>query len=483
MYKTLRSDVPPDKDYPARTYEIMWRERVRDGGLYDHLSVAFHDEKNSAGEYVQLRHRRPSVRYNLCRTVIDDSVSLLFSEGHFPVIRCKNKDTAEMFKRIIKERKLNELMIDAATKGSVGSVAILMQVFKGKPFFKALDTKYLTPHYDPTDPDRLVKVVEAYKVKRDQLIAVGITPPTGDSQFWWRVEWTENAELHFVPQTIEDAREGKQPTASKDRSVEHKLGFCPLIWVKNLPGGDDIDGACTFPNEAVDTQIELEYQLSQVGRGLKYSSDPTLLLKEPAVGEDGEVVKGAANAIVVSEKGDAKLLEINGTAAEAVMKYVKLLREYGLENLKGRSADPAKLSAARSAKAMELLNQPLIWLSDRLRISYGEGAFLAVMNLLIKASQKIALKLNDTEAIGKLEAGPLTLHWPTWYAPTQEEKNTQATALKQLTDSNILSKESATEIVGPVYDIEDTKTELTRIEADRARLAAEQAKTQIAVQA
>jgi len=52
----------------------------------------------------------------------------------------------------------------------------------------------------------------------------------------------------------------------------------------------------------VETQIEIDYQLSQAGRGLKYSSDPTLLLKEP-VGVDADIIKGAGNALVVSEKG------------------------------------------------------------------------------------------------------------------------------------------------------------------------------------
>jgi len=73
-------------------------------------------------------------------------------------------------------------------------------------------------------------------------------------------------------------------------------------------------------------QVEIDYQLSQVGRGLKYSSDPTLLLKDPAL-PDGEIIKGAGNALIVSEKGDARLLEIGGTACAAVIDYVRTLRK------------------------------------------------------------------------------------------------------------------------------------------------------------
>ena len=106
------------------------------------------------------------------------------------------------------------------------------------------------------------------------------------------------------------------------RSVLHGLGFVPVVWIKNLPGGVGPDGACTF-RAAVETGIEIDYQLSQAGRGLKYSSDPTLLIKEPA-GLEGELVRGAGNALVVSEKGDARLLEIGGTAAGAVLDYVRV---------------------------------------------------------------------------------------------------------------------------------------------------------------
>ncbi len=58
--------------------------RVLDGTLYDALPFEFHDERTASGEYIPLRRRRPSVRYALARVVVEDSVALLFSEGHFP---------------------------------------------------------------------------------------------------------------------------------------------------------------------------------------------------------------------------------------------------------------------------------------------------------------------------------------------------------------------------------------------------------------
>ena len=112
----------------------------------------------------------------------------------------------------------------------------------------------------------------------------------------------------------------------------HALGFVPIAWIRNLSGGDDIDGECTF-RAAIETQIEIDYQLSQAGRGLKYSSDPTLLIKEPAA-DAGQMQRTADTALIVSEKGDAKLLEIGGTASAAVIAYVETLRKFAIEKIK-----------------------------------------------------------------------------------------------------------------------------------------------------
>jgi hypothetical protein len=108
-----------------------------------------------------------------------------------------------------------------------------------------------------------------------------------------------------------------------------------MVWIRNLPGpsssGSSVDGASTF-KAAIESQIEIDYQLSQAGRGLKYASDPTLLIKEPAFADRPEFVRSPADAIVVSQNGDAKLLEINGTASTAVIEYCRGLREMALGN-------------------------------------------------------------------------------------------------------------------------------------------------------
>ena len=117
MFKTIQETWPSDKDYSARQFRLSMLTRVLDGTLYDNLKYAFHTEQNDSGEYIPLRERRPSVRYNLCRLVVDDSVALLFSEAHFPKVECgpNNEIVRDALQRLIKECGINEMMIGAAT--------------------------------------------------------------------------------------------------------------------------------------------------------------------------------------------------------------------------------------------------------------------------------------------------------------------------------------------------------------------------------
>ena len=167
--------------------------------------------------------------------------------------------------------------------------------------------------------------------------------------------------------------------------------------------------------------IEIDYQLSQAGRALKYSADPTLLIKEPA-GVEGELVRGAGNALVLSERGDAKLLEIGGGASAAVLDYVRFLRELALEAVHGNRADPQRSGAPASGRAMAVAQQGLLWLAGNLRVAYGEGGLLPLARLLLRAHARYPLRVGGT-VLPTLDAeAGLGLSWPPWQAPGSEER-------------------------------------------------------------
>lgn len=447
---------------PARTARLDILRRVLEGTIYDNLPYQFHDERNGAGEYIPLRLRRPSVRYNLCRGVVEDSVALLFGAAHFPAVEAEDAALAKAISDIIGETRLNEVLIDAAIRGSIGSVAVLFRVLQGRIFFSVLESLYLTPVWKMAAPDTLAQVTERYKVSGADLIAQGYDGVEPKQFYWFQRIWNEAEEIWYFPWPANDP--AALPVKDESRSVVHGLGFVPVVWIRNLPGGDGMDGACTF-RAAIETNIEIDYQLSQAGRGLKYSSDPTLLIKEPAT-SDSEIVKGAGNALLVSEKGDAKLLEIGGTACEAVISYVRTLREFALETIHGNRASADRLAIPQSGRALELMNQGLVWLADNLRISYGNGGILPLMAMVVKASHVFPLQVMG-RVLPPLDTQlRLTLRWPRWYPLSADDRLKEAQAVATLTGAGQLSQETAVKTLAAAHNIADIERELAAIDEE-----------------
>jgi hypothetical protein len=452
MFDTLFDLMPRDSDYPERVRKIATLNSVLDGTLYDVLPFHFHEERTEAGDYIPLRQRRPSVRYPLCRTVVEDSVSLLFGAGHFPTIQASNLDVERVLGEVIKETRLRQTMIDAAMRGAVGSVALLLRVIANRLFVDVLDTQYLMPVWDPHAPDTLLRVDERYKVSGKDLQSLGYDIVEPDAQYWFGRTWDADSEIWYVPTPVASSA---QPQIDTARTTTHLLGEVPIVWIKNLPGrswtGDPNDGTCTFA-AAMHTQVEIDYQLSQVGRGLKYSSDPTLVLKDPAL-PDGDIVKGSGNALIVSEKGDARLLEIGGTASAAVIEYVRVLRELALESIHGNRASPDRLTSAQSGRALEMLNQGLIWLADNLRTSYGEGGLLPLARLIVKASQVYDIKTHG-QPIGPIDTNvSLRLAWPRWYHATADDRQKDAQSVVALLGAGCISPHAASQISASLLDL------------------------------
>ena len=461
---TLQSRFASDSDFPERTKRLLALEAVLEGRQYDNLPFPFSSERSGSGEYVPLSERRPSVRTGLCRVVVEDAVSLLFSDGHFPMIQAADSRTVTALSALIKECRLNETMLEAATRGSVGSIAILFRTFEGRPFFDVLSSAYLTPEWSAEDSRRLIRVTELFKVRGSDLVAQGyfVDPK---QRFWFKRIWDEGREVWFEPVPVEGF---DLPTKEDSvRSVEHKLGFVPIVWIKNLPGSSlsAPDGACTFA-AAIDTVIETDYLLSQAGRGLKYGSDPTLVLKDGGeLGSGGpQRVGGASTALLLPPEGDAKLLEINGNAAAAVLAHVRELRAIALEAMHGNRAHGDRVTAAQSGRALELLCQGLIWLADRLRISYGEGALLSLLRMVCLASSRSELGVEIMgESFVALDPTGLGLRWPDWFAPSFTDRQAQANTLCMLVNAGVLSRETALGSVASIYDVENLGQEAERI--------------------
>lgn len=524
MFKTLCKTWYGDEfeggdAYPFRSYMIDAYKKMYSGTFYDVLKYDFNTESDGdAQPYIPISWRIPCVQTNLARVVVDETVSIVFGEQHCPRLQVNDDEKTHKFSTsLIQTCKLNKIMQEAMTIGAAGSVAIFVVLVDGKPHFYPQSTEGLTPIYDPKDPRRLVKIIERAKVKTADLNRNhGYSLSQDYAEYWIYRELNETSHLTYHPipvagsHLIDDSkikeygeykfRSGENvqtelraaedynidrqynvlnkvtPSVDKRRSIDHNFGFCPAVWIKNLPTMNnwDIDGACTF-GPACESLITLDYTLSQAYRSLKYSSEPVLMVKDPSGAMPKKMSKAANKVLMLGKDADAKWLEINGTAASASLDYAKYLREIVLESVSGNRVSPEKIHAAQSGKAMELMNQPMIWLAEKLRSSYGEFGLVKLIELVIKMNQETPIKLRDGlyPVAYSDPSWTVLLDWPDWYEPTGSDLMQEANALNVLHNAGIISKETALRSQASNYNVQNIQEEIEKAQSEAEQFDAQ----------
>jgi hypothetical protein len=463
-----------DPDWSYRQKKLFILKKFLDGSIYDNLSP-FHTEftgNDNNGQYITLANRRPSVTYNLCKIIVEESISLLFGDDHFPVIRCNEYEkTSTFLQYITRTCGLKKVMLNAARVGSVGSSCIAIKVLEEKFYFEALETKNLTPIFNKMKPDELEEVIEKVKVDGSTLISFGYNISKDDlNKFYWvRRDWTKNEEIFYQPYLCEkDEDRDFSPNKDEEKSATHNFGFVSLVWIKNLPSAAMIDGACTFES-ILDINIEIDYQLSQLGRLIKYNSDPTFVIKNPSAMEGSKLIK-SVGILNLDESGDAYYAEISGKSSEPAMNYVKMLREYALEVARGNRTNPDKINGVQSGKAIQMLNSSLISLVSEMRITYGDYGLLQIYKMVLDITNNAKIKVDygdyPPDNNDKCEDN-LVLDWPDWYPLSAQEKYQEAQTLASYKQNNILSTKTAVESIADEYNILDIPSELKDIEKEK----------------
>lgn len=464
-----RFKITVNKEWDIRQIRLYIYDLIYHGQLYDKLSVW--SQEYSDKKYIPLNQRRPCVIYPIPKIIVNDSVGMLFGNSHFPTVRCDQEPTESFLQAINRMTNIKNAFMCASRVGSLGSVCIIVKVLESKFHFDVLSTLNLFPRFDKLNPCHLEELTEKIKVRGATLIQNGYEIEPTDknkSKVYWVVrKLTKTEEIFYKP--VEDKKDWEtRLVEDKDKSSQHDFGFVPAIWIKNLPSLEsEIDGECTF-RSIIDICIESDYQLSQLARLLRYNSDPTLVIKDPSA-IDGQILIKGQGALNIGENGDAFLLEMNGQSTKSVIEYVRTLREFAIEAVRGNRSNPNKINALNSGKALQMLNTPLISLADELRLSYGDNGLLKVYKMILDICESGKVEISniygsyiDPDA----SVNSMILDWPEWYPTTQMDDLQQSQALSTNLQSQILSKESAVAAIADKYNIFDIPKELTQIKND-----------------
>ncbi len=476
------------QNYDAR--RIDWDGKQRTVGLdreviasAGYIPPGFYDAAGSASP-LPLKFRRPSSPYALAKVIVDRFTGLLFSERRHPQIRCEGDDDTEDFMAALAEAgRLWPMMILARTYGgAMGSVALGFQFVNGKPVFEVHDPRWIIPDFKDRLELKLRSIEKRYQYpveKKDEQGRWVETP------YWYRRTIDENSDVLFEP--VEVPEDGSEPDWKEQARVDHQLGFCPVVWIQNLPVQDSVDGDPDCHGiydviESIDTLI------SQGNRGIIANCDPTTVISSDA--QMSEVAKGSSNAIKVPAGSTVTYLELQGSGPKTAFEAADKLRAYALEVAQCVLDHPDV--ANRTATEIERVYSSMLAKADILREQYGQRGVLVVMDMAVQAARKLvprssngSIQRQTIVLPPRLEPqengeppkpvprklGPgnasVELQWGAYFPPSLADTAAAVTAAAKAKDSGLIDREHAANFVASDFRVEKVPEMLAKIEKEK----------------
>lgn len=433
-----------------------------------------------------LSYRKPSAPYRLPRVITNRFTGLLFSERHHPTVHVQgDQDTEDFINQLAKDSRLWQRMLGARSMGGgQGTVVLGFAFIDGKPRIDVHDARWCTP----TWKDRQSFTLESLE-KRYMFSEAEIDPETGnwkDVDYWFRQVIDEQSDTLWEKVPVGDGEEPDWDRA-EPRVIDHKLGFCPCVWVQNLPVEDDIDGEsdCHGVYEMVQKIDQIN---SQVGKGILDNLDPTLVIVSSA--RLAEIKKGSDNAIklpstATTKNGDslgpseAHYLEITGAGIKEGRDTVREWRGYVLEVAQCVLSDEQEKSV-ETAFEVDRRYSAMIEKADMLREQYGECGVLRLLDMIVRAVRKLGMAQAEDGAVarraiilspkvvtdpdGTMRSVPhklgkdgakLELEWPPYFYPTPTDILNAITAAAKALMAGLVDLETAARSVAKYFQVKN----------------------------
>ncbi len=493
---------------------------------------------NKGGAPVPLRERAPCVIYPLPKAAVNQATRFTFGEGRFPAIKVAAVEAADA---IAPPLAVSDDEAEALTKG----ISALVEQSMLRSTMRCLERRGLScctavavlavrdgkfavdmPHAKdciPTFREGTTEVVEmtiCYQFEKEVP-----DPQTGQPRYirhFYRRDITATDWITFEDAPIPPA--GHKVEWREVERKPHGLGFCPVVWIRNLPDSCDADPDGSGLYEGLEDEIDaLNFALSQRHRGITYFGTP----QGYEIGvedDDGPDTTGRVAGAVIPQAGTDGLtfrrptedemparktapdqiwryrsstvtvgaLETSGKSFEVATAHVLDIRSRILEAIDVVLIDASTIAGKGdvSAKLMAYLYAPLLGLVDELREcwwTHGLAAILAMMMRMIAALKGVGIYLAGAPKLAQILARfliedqgrtvwlppTMTPTWGEYFAPSNDEiKMAVDTALEA--SGTLVSSETATRYVAPYFGVQDPEAEAEDVGAESLE-AAEQA--------
>lgn len=524
-----------------RARKLDWLERYAGGTQYEGRASFWNDD-------VPLQERAPCVVIPIGARAAESNVDMVLGEGRAPTFTLEanegdvfderlglSKDDAAVATRFIGTACDQADMLSGAQELLAwaqvhGTACAVISALNGRMCIDREDAKWCTPKFDVKDPEIVTSLEIRYPYLQDDVDDAGRLIKT--CMLYRRVIDEQRDVIYLpAPATIN----GKDPDRwieDREKTVEHKLGFCPVRWYRYGVRGKcrDLDGEAIHA-KMTDEIDALCLAYSQIHRAAVYATDPQIIEtgvdamhQQAPVGRTANLFIGPgdhpANAQWTILGPDSKPMRSGGPATRrgpgVTWRYpdpesgVELLtlpgdalkpaednarRLYGLikEMLGVVFLDPEqmKLGSDISGRALEWLHSKQIDRCNRIRRDFGRRMLMPLVHMLLR----VALRTTGTlyipglekarQIIGRFEQavegaaapqwfGPeIRIAWGPYFKPTAADAKMDTENAIAALDAGIITRKSAVEKMAAHYeDIKDVEAYLEALEKEAEKKAA-----------
>lgn len=434
----------------------------------------------------------PKIQTGLVQQAVDQIVARLFGEGRSPKFKPSDSergvDSSEdggeedeeneerspaerAISDVVSRSKIKKRLTEIGRLGNLhGTVAVGFHIFRGgdridTEIINAPDSKVVFGRDDRSraielgiDFDDVLEIDELWRTVEERRGEENV------HRLHRRV-WRPNETVEFEPIELTGTEVGAGNLDLDDfarddgRTVEHGLGFVPAVWIKNLDVTNDVDGRPAVDDAAFSLVDEINYTLSQAGRGLRYNQEPQLVVTDAEESQYMAAIKRSSKAVLqlsseTDKQADAELLELEGTATKHSVSYAKSLRQYFREVTSTIRHDPEEFAGALSGVALERLMYPLVELVRFERPWYG-AELKRLVEKMVRAVEGI-----DVDA---------EVQWPPIVESTADDIQKLVTSVQLAEKAGFIDERRAIEVLAPVLGIEDPAAFHEKLKEERAQ--------------
>lgn len=410
--------------------------------------------------YVPIRDRKPRIIYNVAKVLSNKITGKLCGQKTFPkFVVEEDPDDTDFFKTVIKATNMRRNLLEPIRRTLVaGSCFVRFFLVNGQPEMEYALSKYCYPKFDALGELEQIEVKYIYEDWDD-------LSSNGEPKLkWYRLLMDKVSDVLFDNPEYHPG--SLNPDFKEVERNDHGLGWVQGEWFATAKNKFDPDGP-SIVEDILGFIDDLNYSLSQTSQAVGYNQEPQLGVNGIDEEELDTLIRSSQKAWNLGREGKAAFIESNMAGVKEARETRTDNRMRMLEVVRIVILDPEKIAgSAQSGKAMELLNEPLVELIDELRTVF-EPKLIALLLKMSLTMLVLNARGEDTALVTPEGYVPksmdITVQWPAIFPPTLEDIAKMCGAAVQAATGNLISRETLTRWLAPIFGVENVEEELQKI--------------------